>query len=279
MAEGRVRLTFNERKQILKWYFKHENVVEVQRQWRAEFQSQPPTRDTIARIRDKFDAEGTVCSIQKSTGRHRTARSDENVNRVIGAFGDAPTQSIRQASLDLGLSRSSIQRILKERGIKPYRPLLLHKLNEDDFDRRLQFAEWFINQAQASDEFLDMIVWSDEASFKLNGRLNRHNCVYWSENNPQQIMEREVNLPGVNAWAAISSRGLIGPFFIDGEVNGANYLELLQTQVMPAIQALYPNDDPLPYFQQDGAPPHYARVVRNYLDENTGNLLEAWIGR
>ena len=36
-----------ERKSILKSYIKFENVVEVQRQWKRVFQTQPPTRLTI----------------------------------------------------------------------------------------------------------------------------------------------------------------------------------------------------------------------------------------
>ena len=34
-----VRLTFEERKSIFKWYIKFENVAEVQRQWKREFQT------------------------------------------------------------------------------------------------------------------------------------------------------------------------------------------------------------------------------------------------
>jgi hypothetical protein len=33
------RLTFEERKSILKWYIKFENVAEVQRQWKRDFHS------------------------------------------------------------------------------------------------------------------------------------------------------------------------------------------------------------------------------------------------
>ena len=36
------RLTFDERKAVLKWYIKYENMNEVQRQWRNEFQTEPP---------------------------------------------------------------------------------------------------------------------------------------------------------------------------------------------------------------------------------------------
>jgi len=278
-GDHRVRLTFEERKQVLKWYFKYENICEVQRQWKTTYESEPPRRDTISRIRDKFEEVGTVGSLQTSTGRQRTARSNDNVALVVNAFGDDPKKSVRQAALDLNLSRSTIQRILHEHGIKPYRPTLLHKLNEDDFDRRVEFSEWFLNEIEADPDFPDKIVWSDEATFKLNGRLNRHNSIYWSEENPHQILQKDVNLPGVTAWAAISSRGLIGPFFFDGTVNGENYLELLRIQAIPEIRRLYPHDRELPYFQQDGAPAHYASRVRSYLSSRVGFDIVSWIGR
>ncbi|UYV74068.1 hypothetical protein LAZ67_11002026 [Cordylochernes scorpioides] len=34
-------------------------------------------------------------------------------------------------------------------------------------------------------------MWTDEAIFKLNGHINRHNCVYWSSENSQVEIEKE----------------------------------------------------------------------------------------
>ncbi|UYV78635.1 hypothetical protein LAZ67_16002235 [Cordylochernes scorpioides] len=68
--------------------------------------------------------------------------------------------------------------------------------------------------------------------------------------------------------------GLIGPFRFEGTVTGINYLTMLADSIFPAIRALYGNDDF--YFQLDGAPPHYHRDVRAYLDQN---LSGQWIGR
>nr|CAI5854621.1 unnamed protein product [Callosobruchus analis] len=110
------------------------------------------------------------------------------------------------------------------------------------------------------------IIWSDKAQFKLNGTVNRHNCVYWCEENPHITVEKAVNLPGVNVWCGLSSRGLIGRFRFEGTVTGINYLTMLADSIFPAIRALYGNDDF--YFQQDGAPPHYHRDIRAYLDQN-----------
>ena len=56
--------------------------------------------------------------------------------------------------------------------------------------------------------FLDKIWQSNEVTFKLNRYINRHNCVYWSNNNPHVILEKDINLSGVTVWAAISCMGL-----------------------------------------------------------------------
>ena len=61
-----VKLTFDERKWLLKCYKKVENVVEVQRRWRVEFGTPPPITVTITRIRDKFEVDGTVQDVFKA---------------------------------------------------------------------------------------------------------------------------------------------------------------------------------------------------------------------
>ena len=57
-------------------------------------------------------------------------------------------------------------------------------------------------------------------------------------------------------------------------MTGPNYLDTLRTDAVPALK--HRNDFDELYFQQDGAPAHFARNVRNYLDEVFSNK---WIGR
>ncbi|KAJ8962923.1 hypothetical protein NQ318_001334 [Aromia moschata] len=72
------------------------------------------------------------------------------------------------------------------------------------------------------------------------------------------------------------------PFFFDDTLNGARYLRLLQHELMPVLCHLFPNPlnpnltDERLWFQQDGAPPHYAAIVRQYLDRI---FPGRWIGR
>ncbi|KAK8403570.1 hypothetical protein O3P69_000549 [Scylla paramamosain] len=78
-----------------------------------------------------------------------------------------------------------------------------------------------------------------------------------------------------NSVCGISALGIIGPFFFNETVNGESYLNLLQEFVGPQITEMFGEDSDI-YFQQDGAPPHYHRDVRAYLD---AVFPDTWIGR
>ena len=59
---------------------------------------------------------------------------------------------------------------------------------------------------------------------------------------------------------------MILPSFFDGTVKADSYLQMLNTYVVPRLQINYDTFDTL-YFQHDGATPHYARVVQDYVNE------------
>jgi hypothetical protein len=42
---------------------------------------------------------------------------------------------------------------------------------------------------------LGMIVWTDEAAFNKHGTMNRHNCVYWSSDDPNIHVDIAVTSP------------------------------------------------------------------------------------
>ncbi|GLV40915.1 hypothetical protein CBL_08489 [Carabus blaptoides fortunei] len=61
-----------------------------------------------------------------------------------------------------------------------------------------------------------------------------------------------------------------------GTLTAAKYLELLQNEIMPVCQALFPQEEfKRIWFQQDGAPPHYGAVTGDYRDEmNLANFIK-----
>ncbi|GFQ86169.1 uncharacterized protein TNCT_177921 [Trichonephila clavata] len=63
---------------------------------------------------------------------------------------------------------------------RSYIPRLVHALNHDEPDRRVQYCEWYLERCNEDAHFPTKIVWSDVATFKLNGSINKHNCTYWA---------------------------------------------------------------------------------------------------
>ena len=108
---------------------------------------------------------------------------------------------------------------------------------------------------------------------------NRHNTRIWGLRNPVQIHEHEKDAPKLIMWCAISSAGLIGPFFFHDQeghsvnVTGDNYLCMLQEFCVSKLSAVANLQQVI--FQQDGAPAYYLCEVRVFLDEQ---FPDQWIG-
>ena len=205
-------LSIEQRKWILKQYWKTENAKRVRTAWVEAFNTPPPTCLTTYHIRDKFDSMGSVANAPKS-GRPRT---EENEMRVTMTFINIPQKSTRCATQELSLPRTSLRCLMRKLNLKPCRRRLLHGLLEDDPDWRLQFCEIMRKPISDDRDLLAKIIWSDEACFKLPGHVNRHNCVYWADENPHWTILSQLNQPGVTVWGALSREGVLGPVFFDG---------------------------------------------------------------
>lgn len=169
-----------------------------------------------------------------------------------------------------GISRSSYRRLVRELGYHAYRPQLKFELSDDDYDRRMEFCEQWIPKLEEEPGLLDHIMWSDESDFKMNGTVNRHNCVYYASSNPHVKYETPNTQLGVTVWCGVTSHGVVGPYFFEERVNGTNYLHMLHSYVWPQVMRRRL------IFQHDGAPAHYALEVRNWLN---AKFPQGWIGR
>ena len=105
------------------------------------------------------------------------------------------------------------------------------------------------------DEFNERLVFSDEATFHMNCKVNRHNVRIWGKEIPHATIEHERDSPKVNVFCAISKNHVHSPFFFEGNVTGDVYLQMLQNWLMEELIA-YEHEDFI--YQQDGAPLHCA---------------------
>ena len=236
----------------------------------------PISKSTVSRTITRFNDTGSVKDRPRS-GRPSTATNEEKSLDVLLSFIEDPHTSIRKTSQQHEICKFSIQKILKTNKFHPFKVNLVQELNEDDFDRRVEFCEEMMARIVEDPNFASNIVFSDEATFQLNGTLNRHNCRYWAEQNPNWMWEDKTQYPQkLNVWAGILNDQLIGPFFIEGNLTAAKYEDMLRTQIVPRIIEVTGANFEHTWFQQDGAAAHYGRNVRQYLNNV---FIDRWIGR
>lgn len=255
---------------MVKLFYAQGSTAAVAGAWHDTFNTAPPHRSSVLRNVRKFEQTGSVKMLHKA--HERPALHGPNLQAVaeLVEHNAGNPLSTRRGATQLGLSRTSYWRALHELGLKCYRPQLVVDLSEDDHDRRQEHCEIW-NQKFAEDaQLIDSILWSDESQFCLNGHVNKHNCCYWDHGNPRIQIPVSNDRRGVNVWCGISSRGILGPYFFDGMMTGPKYLTLLEE-----FAGAHVTEHGF-YFQQDGAPAHYALIVRNWLNTNLPNR---WIGR
>ena len=255
--------------EIVLWYAEKKSPTKVQRMFRAKYGKHraAPKNTDMQRWSKNFKEAGVL-----STKRSRSGRVDRQ--QIIRCIEENPKQSLRRLSNNLNVSVTTIRKCLKAEGYKNYGPHIVQALKESDKVARVNFAQHMLDEISRCPDFLDRIIFSDEAIFHLEGGVNTHNCTHWSKTNPHWTIEKSLNSPKVMVWAAIGTSGIIGPIFFQENVGGESYLKLLMEDFFPVFCNL-PNSSNL-LFQQDGAPPHWALHVRNWLNNN---LADRWIGR
>ena len=67
------------------------------------------------------------------------------------------------------------------------------------------------------DDLLAKIIFSDEATFHLSGKVNRFNVRIWGSENPHAILEFECDSPNLNVFCAVSKQNLYDPFIFEGQ--------------------------------------------------------------
>lgn len=267
-------LTINEKIEIVRLVG---DGVRSFRQAAMEFNRRHPDKrihhNTVARINNAFDQTGTLVA---PPGLHRN-RIIANDQIILNYFNVNPKTSIREASANLNISKNRIWRCLKKNRIKPYKPKFLQTLEDGDNERRLEYCLWLQGEYLNNRNFLKYILYTDEATFTTNGVVTSQNIRMWSDQNPHWIVQcKRQYSQKVNVWCGILNERIIGPFFFDGNLNGAAFLHFLENELTEEIDQLPLNEVVNLHMQLDGAPIHNTALVRNWLNQNYPNR---WIGR
>lgn len=264
--------TIEQRAYAAAWAIAYDNLHESQRQFKRKFPGvSPPDHKRIQRWKDKLIATGSLVKQKVGQGRPVSTTGEGSSSLVLEAISENPETSVRKLSTTLGIPKSSVHRIITQSPLRAWKPRLHQELYDGDPDRRVEFANFMLQKINADPNFMQRIVFSDEATFHTSGLVNRHNCYYYSVEDPQIVFGKPAQSPSLTVWVALDYTGICASHIMPETMNGDRYLKVLEDKVWPFFR-----HRPQKIFQQDGASPHYAVTVRAYLDKK---LPSRWIGR
>jgi len=232
-----------------------------------------PNHKTFVDIHRQI-AERGVATLSNHHSLRRSAALIEE--QVLAEVTRNPESSVRRLSARLGVSKSSVWRILKKEGLHPYHFQKVQHLHSADFTSRAVFCSWIMRKIRSNPENATKIMWTDEAIFTRAGITNFRNLHKWAGENPHLIRPSRFQQQfSVNVWAAIIDDQLIGPFEIPQVMNSLNFLNLMQNNLVDFLEDVPIATRQNMWFQLDGCPAHFGLNVRQYLDSN----FPQWIGR
>jgi hypothetical protein len=154
--------------------------------------------------------------IKKKGGSIKTVRTPKNIAVVRETIERSPHRSARRNSVSLGLSETSVRRILlKDLPFCPYKIQVTRDLHERDYVNRVNFCQIFLQLINQNQELVNNLLLSDDANFHLSGFVNKQNFRYWSATNPIELHERQRHSSKVTVTCAISSFAIIGLYFFE----------------------------------------------------------------
>lgn len=253
------------RKNMLRCYYANNNsATAAMRQYKRENNliKDPCSVSSITRMIDKFERTGSLHDEKHG----RNSQTDERKETVENIVEDSHAMlSVRRVSQESGIPSTSVFRIMKQAlNLKPYRFKMLQSLEDQDYDQRRAFGNWFYQNSGR----IKNVLWSDEAYLHLNGDISRYHCRIWSQNNPREFITKPLHPQKICIWIGFTSTFSIKPFFFDGIVTSESYLNMLQNHLRPNLVQKRKLSSTI--FQQDGAPSHFATCVRDYLQRTFG---------
>jgi len=231
-----------------------------------------PSRGVFTRIHQTMRETGCLPSVAVQSEREvvRTINTRENILEMVQR---SPRLSTRRMASRIGVSHMQVWRTLREDDLYPYHDQRVQHLEPGDHAQRMELCHW----VKAHPELLSVILFTDEASFTRDGINNLRNVHTWSHRNPHATCVTHFQKRfSVNVWCGVLGNRLIGPFVFDNNLTGNTYEAFLRHELPGLLEDIPLMIRSQMYFQHDGAPSHYTRHVREFLNESFPNC---WLGR
>lgn len=215
-----------------------------------------------------------LMSSSATNGRPRllTDADARHIERLMRK-NDTKTPKLAAKAINKNVSEWTIRRALRKIGlvsaVKQKKPALSSK----NVKSRLQFCKDYGNWTV--DDW-KRVIWSDET--KINRFQSDGKEYYWHR--PDEKLQRhQVKQTvkhgggGLMVWGCFSWWS-VGPLVkIEGIMKKEDYLSILQTNLPEFVEkSVYPVEDLV--FQQDGDPKHTSKIVKNWLSNQSFQLIK-----
>lgn len=232
----------------------------------------PCTESAIRKLIQKFENESAVSDLPRSG---RPSASGDTITQIDEACGVLQSEnaygrcSVRELARYTGVAKSSVHDILRKKlYLKPYKPSFVQELHPTDFKSRLDFVKKATGEL--NNDFSN-VFWTDEANFSLSGEASSICGAIWAAFNPHVTISKPLHSPKVTVWVGMNRKHISPPFFFEGNVNSESYLRMLKEHCVPFLKSKRIFGSSI--FQQDGAPPHIARSVKEFLRSQFGEKI------
>jgi hypothetical protein len=268
-----MKLTRDESKKVLEFYFASaKSPTQAARSfnvWAAA--NHLPTRISKKNVHDlvqRFGRDVPWDEIKRK--RPSLVNNEEVVFQVLGSLGQQPGKSVRSCAADIQHSVSTTHEIARNvLKLFPYRLAVVQALSEYDKMVRMEACHRLLHVITDDKN----VIYTDEATFYTDGHVNKWNFRIWDFERPEDFYAQQCQgAPHVTVWAALSRECLFGPYFFPSTVNGETYRAVLSEFFLPALLQKYGSAENI-WFQQDGAPAHYAGETRQFLYQHFGERI------
>nr|CAI5840589.1 unnamed protein product [Callosobruchus analis] len=149
--------------------------------------------------------------MQKLSGRSKHVRTAEAEENVLNLVAEDPSTSSRLIATQLGISKSTVNRVTREQQLHPYYLQPVQALLPPDYAARVHFCKIIRHKRQEDLYFTSRILFTDEVSFTRSGVTNLHNRHVYADVNPHAIVERHFQHEfRINVWMGVVENMLIG---------------------------------------------------------------------
>ncbi|KAJ4436248.1 hypothetical protein ANN_18879 [Periplaneta americana] len=214
--------------------------------------------------------------LYQERGRPRST-TPEVQDGILEAVNMTPSISTRRVALQVNVPHTTVWILLKEYQLYPYHLQRVQALSPADYPARVRFCQWFLQQCGVNPNFPALVLFTDEAQFTRDGVTNFHYQHVWAYENPRATVPSHHQVRfSLNMWAGIIGDRLVGPHILVNRLTGQAYTNFLENTIPHVLEDTLLINRQHIHFLHDGAPAHFSRTARRYLDRR---FPDRWIDR